>query len=447
MPNRPEMVVALYACFRIGAIAVPMNVRLKAAELTPLLQRLRPALYIGHDDLSEVMHAIDASILPLHRRFMAGAAKDRCRGQPWEALLSNAAAAPHAVDAHSHAVLLPTSGTTGVPKIVTHTAATLAATADLLGSVGLRESRRAVVVVPLVHASGIFTLLTCMRFGVSMSILERFAPETVLDTIEAYRCDWMVGLPFMYHAMIEPQLNRPRKIDSLRCCVVVGDVCPPVLQRDFAATFDLALRSVWAASEAAGSLVFGLDPGALRLNMEGAEACLVDGAGAPVPPGEIGELLVRGPNVSIGYWVGPDVIKDAPRDGWWCSGDLMRQDEKGDLWFVSRKKDLIIRGGSNISPIEVERVLAAHPAVDDAAVVGMPDDVLGQRVVGVVQLKDGVTPAVVSAILEAARHQLADYKVPERLQTIAAIPRTTLGKTDRKALVEMLVRRPDFAKV
>jgi len=243
--------------------------------------------------------------------------------------------------------------------------------------------------------------------------------------------------------MVKSQLNRPRKIDSLRFCVVFGDVCPPALQRDFTATFDLALCSVWAASEAAGSLAFGLNPGAFSVNTEGAEARLVDGTGAPVPPGEIGELLVRGPNVSIGYWVGPDAIKDAPRDGWWSSGDLMRQDEKGDLWFVSRKKDLILRGGSNISPVEVERVLAAHPAVNDAAVVGVPDDVLGQRVVGVVQLKDGVTPEVVGDILEAARDELADYKVPERLQTIAAIPRTTLGKTDRKALVEMLVRQPD----
>jgi len=234
MPNRPEMVVALYACFRIGAIAVPMNIRLKAAELTPLLQQLRPALYIGHDELSQVMHAIDAAILPLDRRFVAGAAKDRWGVQPWEMLLGNAPAAPHAVDAHSHAVLLPTSGTTGVLKIVTHTAATLAATADLLVSLGFRESRRAVVVAPMVHASGIFILLTCMRFGVSMIILERFAPETLLDTIETYRCDWMAGLPFMYHAMLQSQLNRPRKTDSLRFCSVFGDVCPPVLQRDFA---------------------------------------------------------------------------------------------------------------------------------------------------------------------------------------------------------------------
>jgi long-chain acyl-CoA synthetase len=447
LPNRPELVIAFYACFHIGAIAVPMNIRLKAAEITPLLQRVQPALYIGHADLSDTMQAIHASILPPERCLAVGAARDQCGGQTWETLLSDSPAAPSAADAHSHAVMLHTSGTTGTPKFVVHTAATLAATADLLGTVGFRECRRAVLVFPMVHASGIYTLIACMRFGASMIMLERFTPETVLEAIEIYRCDWMGGLPFMYDALLKSQVSTPRKIDSLRICLVAGDVCPPRLQRDFAAIFQVALRSLWAASEAGGLLTFGLHPAAVRRNMEGGEARLVDDEGAPVPQGETGELLVRGPNVSIGYWAGPDAIRDAPVEGWWRSGDLMRQDEKGDLWFVSRKKDLILRGGSNISPVEVERVLAAHPAVADAAVVGMPDDVLGQRVIGFVQLKHGVTPAAVTDILDAARGQLADYKVPERLHAIAAIPRNALGKADRKILATMLVRPPDCATV
>src|SRR5262249_6805284 len=152
-------------------------------------------------------------------------------------------------------------------------------------------------------------------------------------------------------------------------CLSCGDVCPLRLQHEFAATFGIPLRSVWGATEAVGSLTYGSGPGPVSRIGRGVQVRLVDDAGLPVPRGEAGELLLREPNVSIGYWGGRGVIEDAPEDGWYRTGDLMRQDETGDLWFVSRKKDLIIRGGSNVSPVEAERVLASHPAVSDAAVV------------------------------------------------------------------------------
>jgi acyl-CoA synthetase (AMP-forming)/AMP-acid ligase II len=441
MPNRPELAIALYACFHIGAIAVPMNIRLKAAELAPLLQRLQPALYIGHASLSDVVLAIGASILPLDRRFTVGTVRGARYEQPWEKLMGESGAVLPAQDRHSHALLLGTSGTTGTPKFVVHTAATLGAGTDLLGNWGIRENRRVLLVLPMVHVSGLCLFLTCIRFGLSMIMLERFEPDTVLDAIEKHRCDWLVCLPFMYDALLKSQAGRPRNMDSLRFCIAGGDVCPLQLQIDFPRVFGVSLFSIWAATEAAGSLTYGLEPGPVSRVNKGAEARLVDDAGAPVLPGEVGELQVRGPNVSIGYWAGPDAIKDAPQDGWWRSGDLMRQDEKGNLLFVSRKKDLIVRGGSNISPVEVERVLASHPAVIDAAVVGIPDKVLGQRVAGFVQLKAGAAPTTVNDVLKAATSQLADYKVPEHLEAIAAIPRNALGKADRKALAETLVQR------
>jgi acyl-CoA synthetase (AMP-forming)/AMP-acid ligase II len=135
----------------------------------------------------------------------------------------------------------------------------------------------------------------------------------------------------------------------------------------------------------------------------------------------------------VGYWVGPDRIDDATRDGWFHSGDLMRQGEGDELWFVGRKKDIIIRGGSNISPGEVERVLLSHPLVHDAAVFGVPDPVLGQLVGAVVQLSNGVSAAALDTILSDTKRQLADYKVPERLLAVDAVPRNSLGKVDRRA--------------
>jgi long-chain acyl-CoA synthetase len=165
---------------------------------------------------------------------------------------------------------------------------------------------------------------------------------------------------------------------------------------------------------------------------------LVDDNDVPVAVGELGELLVRGPHVSIGYWAGPGLIQDAPVDGWFHTGDLMRQDEKGNLWFISRKKHLIIRGGSNISPIEVERVLLTHPAVRDAAVLGVPDPELGQRVAGFVQLRAGAQSTDPDEILLHVSGQLADYKVSERLQIVQEIPRNATGKVDRQLLLKLI---------
>lgn len=169
--------------------------------------------------------------------------------------------------------------------------------------------------------------------------------------------------------------------------------------------------------------------------VKGAEVRLIDDRGAPVPRGAVGELALRGPNVTIGYWAEPGLIEDAPPDGWLRTGDLMRQGANDDLWFVSRKKDLIIRGGRNISPAEIERVLTAHPAVRDAAVVGVPDSALGQRVAGFVQVERGTRGIILKELLAGVTALLADYKVPESLEVVDAIPRNGLGKIDRQSLL------------
>src|SRR4029077_17732244 len=164
---------------------------------------------------------------------------------------------------------------------------------------------------------------------------------------------------------------------------------------------------------------------------------LIDDGGAAVPRGHVGELILRGPNVTIGYWNGPGRIDGLGKDGWYHTGDLMRQDEKGALCVVSRQKDLIMRGGSNIAPAEVERVLAAHPAVCDAGVVGVPDAVLGQRIAGFVKLANGAETVPPGEILADISGQLADYKLPESLRIVDEMPRNALGKIERRSLLAM----------
>ena len=390
MANLPELVIAYHACFRVGAIAAPLNIRFKTAELRPLLERLRPALYIGQAALYSQVASIDSSILASNRRFVVDASFKDPWVQPWTRLFAEINGDPIRVapDVDAPVVLLTTSGTTGQPKFVVHTLATLSKTAESIEHWDLGSDQISSLFCPMVHASGLFTMLACIRFGVPFVLHERFNPDAILDAIERYHCTWIVGLPFMFAALVHHQRACRRNVDSLRTCLVGGDVCPPQLQDQFSAVFGIPLRSLWAATEACGSLTYGLQPGPVSRVVPGAQVRLVDDHHVLVPRGEVGELVVRGPHVTIGYWAGPGQIKDPPKEGWFHTGDLMRQDEKGDLWFVSRKKQLIIRGGSNISPVEVERVLMDHPAVSDAAVVGVPDPVLGQRVAGFVQLAD-----------------------------------------------------------
>jgi long-chain acyl-CoA synthetase len=436
MPNRPEMAVALYACFRIGAIACPTNLRFKTAELREIFQRLQPALYLGDEQLYSQVEPIEPEILGSDRRFVVGQRGAFKGALPWSTLVVDRGGAgrlPPEPAEDAPAVLLTTSGTTGQPKFVTHTPATLSATVEAFPDRDFDAAQTLLNTCPMVHASGLFTLLLSVNWGAPMIMVERFDPEYVLDRIERHGCTWMPGLPFMYDAMLEHQRKRPRNVSSLRHCFCGGDVCPMQLQVEFEATFGAPLRNRWASTEVVGALAAGLRPGPVSRIAPGAQIRLVDDEGRDVPRGEVGEFLVRGPNVTVGYWAGPDRIDDATCDGWYRSGDLMRRGDGDELWFVGRKKDIIIRGGSNISPLEVERVLLSHPLVRDAAVFGVPDPVLGQRVAAIVQLSGGVSDGALGDILRDTRQKLADYKAPERLLAVDAVPRNSLGKVDRRA--------------
>jgi acyl-CoA synthetase (AMP-forming)/AMP-acid ligase II len=444
MVNRPEMIVAYYACFQLGAIAAPLRTALKFAELAPILRRLRPALYLGEMSLYDNVAAVDASILALDKRFVVNGTFEDDGIQPWEALFDAPGNESLSTPPGSYkpSVLITTSGTTGQPKFVVHTPATLAETTDLLiRDWGLSDDDIVIEPLPLAHMSGFITLLAFIQFGAPFVLLESFDADIVLDTIERHRCTWLAGFPAQYAAMLGCQLARPRNLKSLRICLTGADTCPIDLQERVTATFGAPLYNVWGATEVMGSLTFGLRPGPVVRVPKGARIRLVDAKGAEVGDGEVGELLIRGGNVFDGYWNDPKATGESLRAGWYHTGDLMRRGEGDELWFVSRKKDIIIRGGTNISPVEVEEALvASHPAVREAAIVGIPDAVLGQRVVGFVKLADRTKRTVVSEILGNVASRLASYKVPESLEVLDELPRNALSKVDRNALQVMAAK-------
>jgi long-chain acyl-CoA synthetase len=440
MVNRPEMIVAYYACFLLGAIAAPLRTAFKLAELAPLLQRLKPALYIGEIGLYANVAAVDVSILAPNKRFVVNKTFEDHNVQPWEALFEGETEEIlSTAQAYQPCVLINTSGTTGQPKFVMHTPDTLAESVSLMfRHFGLWRDDIVVEPLPMAHMSGLATFLCYIQFGISFVLLESFDADAILDAIERYDCTWHLGLPAQYAALLERQLAQPRNLTSLRLCLTGADTCPVDLQRRFRSTFNAPLYNFWAATEVVGSLTFGLQDGPVTRITKGAQIRLIDDNGADVVDGEVGELLIRGGNVFPGYWNDPEATEENLKAGWYHTGDLMRRGEEDDLWFVARKKDIIIRGGTNISPVEVEEALiACHPAVEEAAVVGLADKALGQRVFAFVKLTEGAERTMTSDILREAATRLTSYKVPDDLQVVDELPRTALGKVDRNELLAM----------
>jgi long-chain acyl-CoA synthetase len=437
MMNRPEFIVAYYACFRLGAIAAPLRTAFTFGELEPILQRLTPALYIGDAGLYDNVAPVSASILPYDRRFIVGAAQPDQDIASWEKLLAGSGNDnSFAPAAHEPAVLITTSGTTGTPKFVVHTASTLAETVEMvIRNFEMSDDDIIPVPVAMAHASGLHSFLCYVQLGSRFVLLESFDADAVLDAIERYGCTRYLGFPAQYAALLASQRRKPRNLRSLRFCLTGGDACPIDLQEQVTSAFGAPLYNGWAATEAAGNLKFGLRPGPIARIGDGTQIRLVDNNGNDVADGEIGELLLRAENIFDGYWNDPAATAESLRDGWYHTGDLMRRGEGDEVLFVARKKDIIIRGGTNISPMEVEQAItASHPTVTEAAVIGVADGALGQRILGFVSLAKGTNAAVVSEILDNLATRLAAYKIPERLIVLGALPRNALSKVDRKAL-------------
>lgn len=438
MSNRPEMLLAYAACLQSGLTVVPLQPAYTTAELLPMLRRLQPSLYLGEPALYGKIGGADPSSLAFVKCFTLDSS---CDGgtRRWEELLGDADAELAAnFDADTPAVLICTSGTTGEPKLAIHTHATLSAASALIARNTFYANDIGVLQLALVHAGGLCILLAYLHLGIPFVLLGTQEPNVLLDAIERHRCTTLVSYPSGFALLLRVQTALPRDVGSLRFCAVAGDVCPTELQLRFEDTFELPLVNYIGMTEAPGSFRYGAEMGSVARMVDGVEYKLIDEDGMVVGQSEIGEVCIRGPNVFRGYWNQPDVTAQVLKDGWYHTGDLMRRGSGRDLWYAGRLKDLIIREALNISPVEVEGVLAAaHPAVLQAAVAGAPDGARGQRVVGFVMLAGGTDERIVADILATAKQRLASYKVPERLVVVAKLPVNARGKLDRKSLAKM----------
>jgi acyl-coenzyme A synthetase/AMP-(fatty) acid ligase len=433
-----------------------VSVRLKTAELRPSLERLRPSLYLGDAQYYPAVAPIDVDILPADKRFVIGAVNDpRVQSlhaelpyaRPWSKLFEreNANMTFPEFDPDCPAVLQATSGTTGQPKFVMHSQRTLLEAAKSIGQMNLSDKDVVFNPFPMIQPPGLAVFDTAIERGAPVVLFELFDAEAMLDAVERHRVTWFGAMPAQYSFFLAAQQARPRDVSSLKFCISAGDVLSPETEKQFQRHFGLPVSCFWAATEVMGACIHGLRSGVFR-SAAGTGIRLVDDHDQPVPRGEPGEMLINSPALALGYWMEAGRINPTGIDGWYRTGDMVRQGDTDDEYvFVSRKKHLIIRGGTNIAPAEIEHVLATHPMVRDAAIIGVPCPLLGQRLAGFVKLKDGVRSTALQDILAAAAEQLADYKLPERLTILPEIPRNGCGKIDRNAL-ELIAREwmPDL---
>lgn len=443
LPNGPELVFVYLACFRIGAVAVPLNVRLTGPELAYILNHSRSRLCIAHAGLYPALASVNAELPCIEAFFVVGADVLPDGVGSFDMLLTGATAlgawpAPTLDDV---AAILYTSGTTARPKGVTHTHGGLRnAMRHYIEAAGMTSADAVLGMLSMSHIFG-FTLqmLAPLSVGATMLISSTFDPARVLGLIAQRGVTHLYGLPVMFDALTHHPDAAAADTHSLRYCLAGGDAVSPALNARMRAILGLELHEGCGMTEI---IPYALNRpgmenrvGSIGRASVGMHLKLVNAVGEDVPHGEVGEILVKSDALMAGYWEDPDATAAAMRDGWFNTGDLGRCDDEGYYWFIARGKEIIVRGGSNISPLEVESVLCMHHAVREVAVVGAPDASLGETVAAFVVLNAGAT-AGETELKQFAANKLAAYKIPERFTFLPDLPRGLTGKVHRRTLKE-----------
>lgn len=430
LPNVPEFAIAYYGVLRAGGVVVPMNVQLKPREVAFHLRDPAARFVFAWHECSEAAQAgageLDAERVVVEPGSLpAGAA-----GQ---------AVAPKASD--DTAVILYSSGTTGTPKGAQLTHANLARNADVsVNLLGLGADDVVLGALPLFQGFGqTCALNAAVAAGATLALVPRFSPEAVLATIERERITVFEGVPTMYSALLHFAERDRYDVTSVRLCASGGAALPVEVLHGFERAFGCVILEGYGLSETSPVACFNHRdrerlPGSIGTPVAGVELRIVDEHRRELAPGETGELAIRGHNVMKGYLNRPDATAETiDADGWFYTGDIARVDAQGRYFIVDRKKDLIIRGGYNVYPREIEEVLYTHPAVAEAAVVGIPHPALGEEVGAAVALKPG-SDASPEQLRAYVKEHVAAYKYPRQVWLVDTLPKGPTGKLLRRTV-------------
>ena len=425
MPNLPQFPIIYYGILWAGAVVVPMNPLFKSREVEyTLADSSARAIFCWDGMMDEAaVGAADAGVplIAVGSAFTAElAAHDKLD------LVER--------DASDTAVILYTSGTTGSPKGAELTHSNMTRNAEV--AVNLLSATPDDVIfggLPLFHSFGqTVGMNAAVLAGATLTLVPRFEPAKALEVLSRDQVTIMEGVPTMYVALLQTPGHAEADTSALRVCVSGGASLPVEVLRGFEQAFDCILLEGYGLSETSPIASFnhadrGRKPGSIGQPIEGVEFRLLNLDGRDVDPGEIGEIAIRGHNVMKGYLNRPEDTAAVMTDGWFRTGDLATRDEDGFYFIVDRAKDMIIRGGYNVYPREVEEVLYEHPAVGTAAVVGIPDATMGEEVAAAVTLKPGAE-ATEQELIDFVKARIAAYKYPRRVWITGALPTGPTGK-------------------
>lgn len=427
LPNVPEFAFLYYGVLRAGAVVVPMNPLLQAREVAHCLEDSGALMLFVWESAREAAEEGCRA---------TGAAAVVVGSDGFDAMIADAAPRSDlaAVDSGDVAVILYTSGTTGRPKGAALTHGNLARNAEIVAKDLLELTYQDVIFggLPLFHSFGQTAgLNAAVRAGACLALLPRFDSGAALAALARHRVTVMQGVPTMYVALLRDPGRADHDLSPLRLSISGGAALPVEVLLDFERTFGCVVLEGYGLSETSPVATFNLPErrrvGSIGLPIAGVDLRVVDDGGADVEPGQPGEILVRGHNVMKGYWCDPEATAATIVGGWLHTGDVGRQDEDGFFYIVDRKKELIIRGGYNVYPREVEEALYEHPAVREAAVIGIPDPVVGEEIAAFVTLRAGRS-ADADELRSFVKGRVAAYKYPRVVEVVAELPKTSTGK-------------------
>lgn len=426
-PNIPPMPAVYYGILRYGAVVVPLNPLLKAREVE---------YHLG-DAGAKLAFAFEGVLAEVEKGAVSGGVDVVSMDASFAQLLGGYGAETGVAEADDSdtAVILYTSGTTGRPKGAELTHGNLRSNAELSRSLfSITPEDVLFGGLPFFHIFGqTCALNSAVSAGATITILPKFDPVKAMEILQRDRVTVFLGVPTMYIGLLGVPDRESYDTSTLRLAASGGAALPLEVLREFESSFDATLLEGYGLSETSPVVCFNqLDgirkPGSIGTAVTGARLRILDEAGEEVSSGEVGELAVAGGYVMKGYWNNPEATKDAIPDGWFRTGDMARMDEEEVFFIVDRKKDMILRGGYNVYPREVEEVLYEHPAVSEAAVLGRPDEVHGEEVVAVVVLKEDAEPVDAEEIRDFVAERVAAYKYPRKVVIADELPKGPTGK-------------------
>ncbi|XJZ28122.1 fatty acid--CoA ligase family protein [Bacillota bacterium Lsc_1132] len=457
--NSPQFVIGLYGALRLGAVAIPINPIYTADEIGYILNNGDVKVVVGLDSmipLAEKMH----ELLPKVEQYIICESTQESK---WEQEADHLTVFPKMksftsliakgdsffqgpeLDEEDVAIILYTSGTTGKPKGAMLTHRNLYSNAkDVADYLKINEQDRVITALPMFHVFCLTVALNApLISGATLLIVPKFSPREIFAIAKNEQATVFAGVPTMYNFLFQYPDGDPSDLQSLRLCISGGASLPVALLNHFEKKFNVVISEGYGLSEASPVTCFNpLDrprkAGSIGTSILHVENKIVNELGEEVPDGEVGELIVRGPNVMKGYYKMSEETAAAIRDGWLFTGDLAKRDEEGYFYIVDRKKDMILVGGYNVYPREVEEALYNHPDVVEVAVFGVPDPNFGEAVKSfVVSNNPNLTEA---DLLAYCKEHLAKYKVPASIEFIDELPKNTTGKILRRALKDLVLQ-------